>query len=278
MTRARSLLLSGVDYVRRYLSPLPVAPASVPRSSPGELGLYDAVVGGWFNSSAGELCPGYPVGPQDFVADVGCGDGGNARFCASMGANTTAIDISAEALAGARELMRAEPGAVTVIQSDGNPLPLRDEFATRVICTEVLEHVDDPHAFLSELVRVGRHGALYLLSVPDPIGEEIQKHVGPADYFKKPNHVRIIQRQQFADMITAAGLVIEKRAYGGFFWAMWWSLCWPLKVDMKDPNHPVMNGWLTTWAELLKTPEGPTIKSLLDGVMPKSQIVIARKP
>jgi SAM-dependent methyltransferase len=258
--------------------PSPSPRTASPSLSPSELGLRDSAIGGWFNQEAGELCPGYSVATSDIVVDVGCGGGGNARFCASMGASTTVVDVSTEALARAQELMRGEPGAGTAIQSDGNPLPLPDECATRVVCTEVLEHVDDPHSFLAELVRIGKHGALYLLSVPDPIGEEIQRHVGPEGYFKKPHHVRVIQRQEFADMISAAGLLIEKRAYNGFFWAMWWSLCWPLKVDMRNPDHPVMNGWLSTWSELLKTPEGPTIKRLLDGVMPKSQIVIARKP
>jgi hypothetical protein len=33
-----------------------------------------------------------------------------------------------------------------------------------------------------------------------------------------------------------------------------------------------------TWHELLNTEQGPHIKQVLDGFMPKSQVIIARKP
>src|SRR3546814_7988741 len=35
-------------------------------------------------------------------------------------------------------------GTHAALVSDANPLPLEDGMATRVICTEVLQHVDDP--------------------------------------------------------------------------------------------------------------------------------------
>jgi ubiquinone/menaquinone biosynthesis C-methylase UbiE len=250
----------------------------VPTNSPGELGLRDAAAGGWFVRDTGELFRGFAIRPEDVVVDVGCGDGGNARFCASLGASTTIVDISANALTRATALLKSEPGVVTAIESDGDPLPLPTEFATRVICTEVLEHVDDPNKFLAELARIGKPGAKYLLSVPDPVAEEIQKHVAPEASFKKPNHIRIIEREEFSSLVTTAGLMVEKRDFQGFFWAMWWTLIWPLKLDIANPRHPLLDNWLNTWNALLDSPDGVKIKELLDHVMPKSQIIIARKP
>ncbi|WP_215199644.1 methyltransferase domain-containing protein, partial [Escherichia coli] len=46
-------------------------------------------------------------------------------------------------------------GELECLVSDCDPLPLADATATRVVSTEVIEHVDDPRQFLAELVRVG---------------------------------------------------------------------------------------------------------------------------
>jgi SAM-dependent methyltransferase len=195
-----------------------------------------------------------------------------------MGAAVTLVDISTAALKRAEALVRSEPGKVVAIESDANPLPLPSGFATKVISTEVLEHVDDPKAFMAELVRIGRPGCFYLLSAPDAAGEEIQKHVAPDFYFKKPNHVRIFQRDEFAKLIEEAGLVIDQRSYYGFFWTMYWSMFWPLGVKGQAPRHPVLDNWVQTWNAVLAIPQGHKIQQLLNQILPKNQVIICRKP
>ena len=97
-------------------------------------------------------------------------------------------------------------------------LPVADGFATRVICTEVLEHVDDPAEVLRELVRIGAPGAMYLITVPDPVAEGVQQKVAPPLYFQRPNHVRIIPRQEFSQLVIDAGLEIVEVSRYGFYW------------------------------------------------------------
>ena len=60
------------------------------------------------------------------------------------------------------------------------------ESIDKIICTEVIEHVDDPMVALRELMRVGKPGALYLLSVPGQRSEELIKSVAPAYWFESP--------------------------------------------------------------------------------------------
>ena len=57
---------------------------------------------------------------------------------------------------------------------------------SRIICMEVIEHVEDPAAFVAELARVGEPDALYLLAVPDATGERIQQAFAPDYYFQSP--------------------------------------------------------------------------------------------
>ena len=143
---------------------------------------------------------------------------------------------------------------------------------------EVLEHVEDPVQFVRELVRVGRPGAQYLITVPDPLGENVQTELAPSAYFERPNHIRIFQRDEFEKLLIDAGLIVEQRAYYGFFWSVWWFFFWACKQDLSPPWHPLLQSWTNTWDQLLATPDGPRIKAAMDKAMPKSQLILARKP
>lgn len=56
---------------------------------------------------------------------------------------------------------------------------------------------------MAELVRVGQPGAQYLLTVPDPVAETVQKNLAPDSYFQKPNHIRIFQRDEFEQLVRS---------------------------------------------------------------------------
>ncbi len=236
---------------------------------------------GLFNDHKRELLSGFAIGPADTVVDVGCGAGCASAFAADCGAAVYAVDIDPRALAAVKERMRERKPTrpFHTLLSDANPLPLPDGLATRVVAQEVLEHVDDPQQFLAELVRIGKPDALYLLSVPDPAAEAVQKRLAPEAYWRKPNHLRIFEREQFADVVRDAGLRIENRLSSSFFWSMWWILFWSGngEIPAGAPGTPVLAYWNKTWAALMKTPNGPRIKQALDETMPKSQVILARK-
>ncbi len=243
------------------------------------VGLHDAVLSGWFLNDSSEIFRGMSIGSDDVVVDVGCGDGGSILFCARKGARAVAIDLDPGTLAKTKaKLDDIEPGRHEAHVADASELPLPDAFATRIICTEVLEHVDDPQKVLGELVRIGRPGARYLLSVPDALQENLQKHVAPPLYFEKPNHIRIIEREQFAQWVGDAGLIIEQQSSYGFFWSIWWALFWACDVDLEHPDHPALQHWTATWKAILDSPKGLSLKQNLDRFMPKSQVIVARKP
>ena len=244
------------------------------------LGLHDSQLSGWYNHETSELMTDFTIGPDDIVIDVGCVDGGALAFCAEKGAYVILADLDAERVSRAADWIgdRA-PGRVEKHITDANPLPLADSSVTRVICMEMLEHVDDPAVVLAELVRIGKPGARYLITVPDTVQEKLQKHLAPPSYFEKPNHIRIFERAEFDAAVTNAGLTIERRSFYGFYWAMWWLLFWECKIDFKGmPRHPVLDNWARTWAAVLATEEGIKVKHLFDRFMPKNQVIIASKP
>jgi SAM-dependent methyltransferase len=277
-------MLSMMTALRGYLATLgneaasDAAPAA-PEPDLSLLPLRDAAESGWFQVDSGELFRGFRITEQDVVLDIGCGDGGNAQFCAKCGAEVIIADIDPAALADAvRRVAGATAQPVRALVTDSNPLPLRDASVSAVVCTEVIEHVDDPVSFLSELVRVGRPGARYLLTVPDPVIEELQQPCAAPAYFQHPNHLRIIGNDDFAEMVTAAGLVVEKRDTYGFYWSMWWLLAWAAGPDWPDDLQPLVKPWSRCWAAALDTPGGLELKRAFDDLIPKSQLILARKP
>lgn len=256
-----------------------------------DCGLVDAVQSGWYLGDSNELFKGFAISPEDSVLDVGCGAGGATLFCANRGAQVTFTDVVAEKIESLRAKVALTPARHAAgFVSDSIPLPVAAASMSRVISLEVLEHVEDPAAFLRELVRVGQPGALYLLAVPDPVGEKMQKGFAPAYYFERPNHIHVFEREEFVRLVRDAGLEIVRRDAFGFFWSFWMFLYWTLAKSaggeltgtshdvVQPPYPPLLNDWAKLWHQIIKMPEAAPMKQALDQLLPKSQVIIARKP
>lgn len=288
MIRALIRRLRGTP-AEPLLAPVPVEPAAT--VSPRDIGLHDAVLDGWFLGDSGELLKGFAINASDTLLDVGCGEGVATLFAVRQGASVIFTDSEFDKVRDLARQVSAQTRALSLgLVSNSLPLPLADGCASKVVCMEVLEHVDQPEQFMAELVRMGQPGAQYLLSVPDAVGEHLQKGIAPAAYYQSPNHIQIFSRERFAALVEDAGLVIEHRQASGFFWVMGMIFFWAseraagrdqggaVRDRIQEPFAPLMGSWARTWQDLLAQPDGLTIKRMLDDFMPKSQVIIARKP
>ncbi len=266
----------GLAREKSAARPEPVVPTPQDTKVP----LKDAVLRGWFNNGTGELFEGFRIGPEDIVADIGSGVGGNAEFCARKGAHMILTDIEPTSVAEVAAKIAAVPGhgRIEHYASNSDPLPIADAACTKIICSEVIEHVESPQRLLAELARIGKPGAQYLFTCPDPGSEELQKRVAPSSYFAKPFHLRILSHEGFARLVTEAGLVIERQHSYGFYWNLWLVLFRACNVPMDRPEHPLLQSWANTWGTLLDLPDGPRIKQAMDDLLPRSQLILARKP
>lgn len=91
------------------------------------------------------------------LVDVGCGAGLLAPHVRDLGYRHVGVDLTASALARARE------EGVVPIRADAARLPLSDATADVVVAGELLEHVPDLPATVAELCRVLRPGGLLVL-------------------------------------------------------------------------------------------------------------------
>lgn len=242
------------------------------------VGLYDAKLSGWYLTETQEIYRGIHISQSDIVVDVGCGEGGNIRFCGDIGAHIIGVDSDESVIMMAIENTRDSKARIKEFHhASAEHIPLPDGFATRVICTEVLEHVKDPGIVLAELYRIGAPGSLYLISAPDYLAEKMQQHVAHPSYFLYPNHIRIIDRGEFKCLIESAGLKIMSYNTYGFYWSIWWALYWGCESSCINQQNSALFHWTQAWSKLLETPQGRQLQEQLNLFMPKSQVIVAMK-
>jgi ubiquinone/menaquinone biosynthesis C-methylase UbiE len=95
------------------------------------------------------------------VAEIGCGSGRGTMYLSAIGADVTAIDISAVSLARAR--MRA-PHA-RFVRSTALALPFRNESFDIVVSDGVIHHTPNARTSFSECARVLRPGGYLYVGV-----------------------------------------------------------------------------------------------------------------
>lgn len=243
------------------------------------VGLHDATRSGWFNNKTRELFTGFAIAPDHTLVDVGCGAGGNLKFCAPLAKRVIGIDIDPTKIEMATQALAAGGSDnATLIVSDASPIPLENGIADRVVCTEVLEHVEDPAKTLAELWRIGKPGALYLISVPGQLSEEMLKPIAPSFWFEHPNHIRIFNKLDFENLVKNSDLIIERQEFVSFYWAIWHTLLCLCNVEHHTGTHPALDLWSEAWDAVLADSAAKERIRALDKVLHKSHIIIARKP
>ena len=97
------------------------------------------------------------------VLDVGCGEGFVTNLLVSniVNIDVVGLEYTREAL----EIARKSNPSVQWIQGDIYQLPFEDETFDIIICTEVLEHLSNPHRAIAECKRVCKK--YILLTVPN---------------------------------------------------------------------------------------------------------------
>lgn len=99
---------------------------------------------------------GVEVGPADDVVEIGCGVGRLTRVLAGRAASVTALDVSAEMLARAREL-NSHLHNVTWVHGDGTTLTgIGDATADACFSYVVFQHIPDPRVTLGYVGEMGR--------------------------------------------------------------------------------------------------------------------------
>ncbi len=102
------------------------------------------------------------------VLDIGCGRGFYTKLLSMLPYECTiyGIDLSAEHLMQAQSVLVENEDRVFLQESSAYALPFADNSVDLVICSEVLEHLNEPDLAVTEIRRVLKVGGRVLFTVP----------------------------------------------------------------------------------------------------------------
>jgi len=150
--------------------------------------------------------------------DVGCGEGCFAAELARAGLQVVAVDVAEEPLRRARA--RHPELDLRLIDGEGK-WELPDASFDVLWAGEVLEHVADTAAWLSEARRVLRSGASLLLSTPahEPLALlhlALSRRAFARHFDPRGDHLRFYARETLTPLLEDFGFhEVEVRAAGG---------------------------------------------------------------
>jgi SAM-dependent methyltransferase len=223
--------------------------------------------------------------PGARVLDLGCGEGRHVHGLIGLpGVHVVGLDADAPSLAKAAEGLGQVPhggGASLLIRGDAFRLPFSDGAFDAVICSEVLEHLPDVAAALTEIDRVLAPGGSLGLSVPRAWPERLCWRLAPGagGYADQPGgHVRIFTEAGLKAALRAKGFALRARHFAHALHTPYWWLktaFWSRRDD-----HPLVRLYhrFLVWDLMARPRLTRWLETVLNPVMGKSLVLYLDKP
>ena len=150
------------------------------------------------------------------ILDAACGEGYGAALLSRSAARVSAVDVSAEAVAHARERYGALQN-LAFHEADVTRLPFEDGQFDAVVSFETVEHLEAQDAMLAEFRRVLKPDGFLLISSPDKaVYTEQQGN-------DNPYHVKELYREEFEALLgrhfPATALLGQKLMFHSVIWS-----------------------------------------------------------
>ena len=152
------------------------------------------------------------LGTDQRVLDAGCGPGGNGAWLAEHG-RVVGVDLSPDALA----FVRAGRPDTTPVRGSLDRLPFETGAFDVAVAITVVTCVPDDRAAVAELARVVRPGGAVL--VFEPAFRSLRRA-----HDKTVHSLHRYRRHELADLVTRAGLRVQRATY------VYWFLAPPAAV------------------------------------------------
>ncbi len=221
----------------------------------------------------------------DRILDIGCGTGRHtAAVYQHQGVMVIGVDINLHDLNEARERLLYHDkigvnggGSWFLAVSDITCLPFKDDFFDLVICSEVLEHIQDEEKAVQEIIRVLKHGKTLALSVPRYFSEYICWTLSDRYHNKPGDHVRIYRKQQLIRLLWKKGAVYRSSSFAHSLHSPYWWLKCMVGIERTDSFLVNCYNRFLTW-DIMKKPKLTCfLDRLLNPLLGKSLVVYGKK-
>lgn len=151
-----------------------------------------------------------------FILDVGCGAGMYTLEILRRRSNAVALDVRIDFI---KFLKESEP-KLHVVLGDAQYLPFKNEVFDKMLCSEVLEHLEDDIKGIKEIARCSKQGGSTIFSAPcDAPCKWFRDKVLNAESFRIPfGHKRHgYSLDEFAFMLEEEGLIVQNHSTNMYF-------------------------------------------------------------
>ena len=219
----------------------------------------------------------------DVILDAGCGAGRHSFECIARGANVFSMDLDLESLRKARYVLEGmkmygdapNESRYQVHIGDALNLPFRDETFDKIICSEVMEHVDDDEMACRELVRTVKSGGIVVVTVPTYFSE-IAYDLLTEEYFISPGgHVRKYLPNRIVEIMRGHQLEIYDVKFKHSFHVVYWLIRCVVGLHLDD--HPLTKGYHKFLTMVLKSNMMRKVETFFDNFFPKSMVIYSVK-
>ena len=232
----------------------------------------------------------FPLSPGQRVLDLGCGEGRHVIALSAVdGFDAVGVDLSVNDLQTARqrheefcELLGGGIGdggstQCDLLVGDALRLPFEDQIFDGVVCCEVLEHIPDYRAAISEIHRVLKPGGYFCASVPRAWCERICWRLS-RDYHQTPGgHLRVFRSRDLSATIEASGFAAyAEHGAHALHTIYWWLQC--LFWETRERNWLVRQYHrLLVWDMMKQPAVTRAVERVLNPVLGKSVVMYFRK-
>ena len=225
----------------------------------------------------------FPLTKGDLVLDVGCGEGRHAiNVYLQAEVTSIGVDLCHRDLRTAQQ--RFLPFANTqtarhfyLQQTDATCLPFADHTFDKIICSEVLEHIEAYQAVLAELKRVLKPGGLLAVTVPRYWPEKICWWLSEKYHQVEGGHIRIFNSKRLRQNIEQQNMIFYKRHWAHALHSpFWWLKClwWDKQNESRLIKHYHR---LLVWDLMQKPWLTQTLEKCLNPIMGKSVVMYFKK-
>ncbi len=226
-----------------------------------------------------------PLKPGARILDVGCGSGrhtGEAsrmRDVVAIGSDICFSDVvkAKERLRYIQELGENGCGFFAAVVADIRHLPFRDGFFDFVICSEVLEHIPDHEAAISEILRVLAPGKDLVVSVPRYLPERICWALSTDYGNSSSGHVRIYRKEELIRLLEGAGATTWATHYAHSLHTPYWWLKCLVGLNREDSELVNLYHSLLVWDIMKRAWITRLLDYLMNPLLGKSVVLYLRK-